>query len=186
LGFGGTALSYEQVVVDPSFMPHDPVGLRGRYLASELAKVASANIRAVNDYLGKKPDHPIVAVVPESESAVESAIDWAIDESAKCGGILIDADLRAPLLVEFRKRQLRVGNFSQLHANEKFDVLSSMTEQLQPEKLFLDAWWPRTIHEIALMQPVVLITSPQIIDSGPLPDAYLATAMASKIELIRK
>jgi protein-tyrosine-phosphatase len=186
LRFGGSALSYEQVVVDPSFMPRDPVGLRGRYLASELAKVASANIRAVNTYLGHKPHHPIVAVVPESESAVKSAIDFAMSESAKCGGMLIDADLRAPLLAEFRKRELRVGNFSQIHEIEKFDVLSSMSEQSQPEKLFLDDWWSSTINKIALIQPVVLITSPQIIDSGPLPDAYLATAIASKIEVIRR
>ena len=40
IGFTGAAISYEQIVSDPSFMPRDPAGLRGRHLESELAKVA--------------------------------------------------------------------------------------------------------------------------------------------------
>lgn len=186
LGFAGTAVSYEQVVSDPSFIPRDPAGLRARYMESELAKVAFVNIRAVKNFLNEVPVNPVIAVVPETESAVATAIDWAIAESAGKGAILIDADLRAPLLVEFRKRGLKVGNFSQISAMENFDVFSSLTEQMKPERLFLDDWWTETINEIAIAKPVVMIMAPQLTDSGPLPDPYLAAIVATEVKVIRK
>lgn len=186
LGFKGTVVSYEQVVTDPSFMPQDPAGLRGRYMESELAKVALVNILAVRDFLGIKTANPVIAVVPETESTVEAAIEWAVAESVRTGAILVDADLRAPLLVEFRKRGLKVGNFSQISAIETLDAFSSMTEQLKPEKMFLDSWWTKTIDTLALAKPVVMITAPQMINSGPLPDPYLAAIVATDIKVIRK
>lgn len=186
LGYHGTSISYEQVISDTSFMPRDPAGLSGRYMQSELAKVAFVNIRAVRNFLNITPANPIIAVMPETESNIETSIDWAIAESTRLNAILIDADLRVPLRIEFKKRGLQIGGFSQIHAQEKFDAFSSIAEQLQPEKLFLDDWWTKTINEIASTRPVVMITAPQIIASGPLPDPYLATIAASEIQVIRR
>lgn len=184
--FRGRATAYEDVAPDSSFMPRDPAGLRGRYMESELAKVATLSIWALRDFLKIKTAHPITAVVPEGESTTNAALDWAIAECSRNGGLLIDADLRAPLISEFRQRELHVGNLLTNHPFDNFAALSIMSEQLRPEKLFLDSWWKDTITEIAKTRPVIMITAPQMINSGPLPDPYLAAIAATEIHIVRR
>jgi protein-tyrosine-phosphatase len=185
-GYEGKLVSYEEIVPDPSFMPVDPVGLRGRFLETELAKVAFLHHWAVRTEVGKKSAYEIFAVIPENELNTRAAIEIALLLHETSGALVVDADLRAPLYREFRGKDLRIGNLKDFQLHEAFDVLSNFTDQEGPEARYLETSWQEMIATIGEKRPVILVTAPQIIGSGPLPDSYLASLCATRIEVVRR
>ena len=180
----GRVISYESLVPDLSFMPTDPERLRGRRMETELAKVAWINIRAVNDFLEVPRSNQIVCVIPKTDLDVEGAIDWVVRERLTRPTVLIDADLRSPLARNFRARGLRVGDFSNLNQVNEFDVFSSIVEQPDPERTLLSPEWRAQLDGLGAERQILLITSPQKTQDGPLPDSYLAAIPAGNIEII--
>jgi len=180
----GRVRSYESVVPDLSFMPTDPERLRGRRMETELAKVAWINIRAVNDFLEVPRSHQITCFIPKTDLDVEVAIDWVVRERLTRPTVVIDADLRSPLARNFRARGLRVGDFSNLNQVNEFDVFSSIVEQPDPERTLLSPEWRAQLDGLGAERQILLITSPQKTQDGPLPDSYLAAIPAGNIEII--
>ena len=181
----GRVISYESVVTDPSFMPTDPEKLLGRNMESELAKVAWINVKVVEEFLEVPKRHHITAVVPATELDVVAAIERVIEERLIRNAVVIDADLRSPLARVFRARGLRVGDFSQLIRQNDFDVFSALVEQPEPERTLLSNKWRAQIDSLGSERKILLITSPQRTQGGPLPDSYLASIPAGNIEIIR-
>ena len=181
----GRLVSYESVVPDPSFMPIDPERLQGRYLETELAKVAWINVRAVGEFLKIKVNNQITVVIPETELDIEAAVDWVTQNQLVGNAVVIDANLRSPYARDFRKRGLKVGNFSDQNDGGDFQVFSSMVEQTEPERSLLSEEWHTFINSIGVGRPILILASPQRTEGGPLPDSYLAAIPAGKIEIIR-
>ena len=180
----GRVISYESVVPDLSFMPTDPERLRGRRMETELAKVAWINIRAVNDFLEVPRSNQIVCVIPKTDLDVEGAIDWVVRERLTRPTVVIDADLRSPLARNFRARGLRVGGFPSLNQVDEFDVFSSIVEQPEPERTLLSPEWRAQLDGLGADRQILMITSPQKTQDGPLPDSYLAAIPAGNIEIV--
>jgi len=180
----GRVRSYESVVPDLSFMPTDPERLRGRRMETELAKVAWINIKAVNDFLEVPRNNQIICVIPKTDLDVEVAIDWMVRERLARPTVVIDADLRSPLARNFRARGLRVGGFSSLNQVNEFDVFSSIVEQPEPERTLLSPEWRAQLDGLGTDRQILMITSPQMTQDGPLPDSYLASIPAGNIEII--
>jgi len=178
-------ISYESIAPDPSFMPTDPERFRGRSMESELAKVAWINIRAVEGLMEIPRRHHITSVVPETELDVEAAIDWVLAQKSIHDAVVVDADLRSPIARVLRARGLRVGDFSRLNRQNDFDVFSSFVEQAEPEKTLLSKDWRARIDSLGSEREILLITSPQRTQAGPLPDSYLASIPAGNIKIIR-
>ena len=182
----GRVVSYEDFVPDSSFMPFDPERLTGRTLETELAKVAWVNLRALRDLWSDRFFHEIIAVIPETEFHVDSAIAYAKDRAHELGAVIVDADLRSPNPSGFRRFGLSVGSFEDFKSMRKFNVLSGLTEKAQPEAELLSLEWRDLLVEISTQQPLVLVTAPQLIPTGPLPDPFLASIWASEIQIIRR
>jgi len=192
----GKKLSYESVVPDSTFMPQDPEGLRGRFLEAELAKVAWINLQAVRLYISEIPLYPIIAVVPETEKMLDAALDLAISECKRISGQLIDADLRAPIFRELESRNIithqlmpedrdfETGN-GEIKDGAAFSAYSGMRDYLTPEENLLEPMWAQFVTNIAQIRPVVLVTSPQQIPLGPLPDSYLACIPATRVIVVK-
>jgi len=180
----GRVISYESVVPDLSFMPTDPERFRGRKMETELAKVAWINIRAVNDFLEVPRSNQIISVIPKTDLDVEAAINWVVRERLTRPTVVIDADLRSPLARNFRARGLRVGGFSSLNQVDEFDVFSSIVEQPEPERTLISPEWRVQFDELGDDRQIIMITSPQKTQDGPLPDSYLAAIPAGNIEII--
>ena len=180
----GRVTFYESVVPDLSFMPTDPERLRGRKMETELAKVAWINIRAVNDFLKAPKNNHITSVIPKTDLDVEAAIDWVVRERLTRPSVVIDTDLRSPLARNFRARGLRVGGFSSLNQLDEFDVFSSNMEQPEPERTLLSPEWRTQIDSLGADRQILMITSPQRTQDGPLPDSYLASIPAENIKII--
>ena len=184
-GYSGEILSYEEIVPDTSFMPKDPAGLQGRFLETELAKVAWIHLGGLSAKLGGSKVHSVTAVIPERDGLLDSALDFAIAECARTGARLVDADLRAPIVRELRAREINVRKFSQLEDFVVGDAFSAMTENMWPEKSFIDPAWQNLIESYAQDRPVVMITSPQVLASGPLPDSYLAAIPSTVVKVVQ-
>ena len=183
---GASLVSYESIVPDPSFMPIDPEKLQGRYLETELAKVAWINVRAVNDFLKIQANSQITAVIPETEFDTGAAIEWVMRKQLSSNALVIDASLRSPYARDFRKRGLKVGEFSDLGQVDDFQVFSSIVEQPEPERSLLSEEWRTLINSIGAGRAILILTSPQGTEGGPLPDSYLAAIPAEKIKIIRR
>jgi protein-tyrosine-phosphatase len=185
-GYRGKLVSYEEIVPDPSFMPVDPAGLRGRFLETELAKVVFINHWAVRTVAGNKSEYEVLALIPENELNTRAAIETALFVHESSGALIVDADLRAPLFREFGEKDLRVGNLTDFQNHQNYDLLSCFIDQEGPEAKFFEKEWKEMIATVANSRPIVFVTAPQIIESGPLPDSYLASLRATRIEVIRR
>ncbi|MEI6648424.1 MAG: hypothetical protein WCO08_02160 [Actinomycetes bacterium] len=179
-------VSYEDFASDSSFMPFDPETMTGRTLETELAKVAWVNLRAVRELWSGFFQHEIVVVIPETEFQTESAIAFARERAADTSGLIIDADVRSPIPGEFRRSGLSVGPISLAEGAHSFEVLSGIVEKSQPEAFLLSMDWRDLLADLCVDRPLYLVTAPQIIPTGPLPDAYLAAIWASEIHVIRR
>jgi protein-tyrosine-phosphatase len=184
-GFTGPMECYENIVPDPSFMPLDPAGFRGRRLETELAKVAFANIWAVKKLSDPQKLQDITVVIPEHERHSQDAISYALEIAESSGALLIDADMRSPIVRELGNRKLKIGSFESASDHEEYELLSNIREHHEPLVALMAPEWNKRIQRIANNRPVVIMTAPQLIDSGPLPDSYLAATAGNLISIVR-
>jgi len=191
LGYAGAMRSFEEIVEDEDFTPVDPGGLLPDAVTRELGKVGALTLRAAIDMKGYPHTHNIHVVIPHGVSDLGMALASAQMARITEGAILIDADLRAPLINEIEDMGLEKIFFDVdqlgLVATPLITSNQILTHGRQidfPEKHFLSPAWREWIRTLAEQAPVVIITAPRHSRARRLADSYLASYMADEFTVI--
>jgi len=191
LGYHGALRSYEEIVADKDFVPIDPVGLLPDAMSRELGKVGALTLRAALDAKGYPHAHSIHVVIPHGVSDLGVALAHAQMARIDEGAILIDADLRAPIVNEIEDLGLE-RIFFDVDQIELLETPIVNTQQILthlrqvdfPERYFLSPSWRNWIQQLAERSPVVIITAPRHSRARRLADSYLASYMADEFTVI--
>ena len=191
LGYVGEIRSYEEILEDQDFIPVDPGGLLPDAVSRELGKVGALTLRAALDAKGYPHAHDIHVVIPHGVSDLGIALAEAQMTRIAKGAILIDADLRAPLINEIEDLGLERNFFDvdQLEVVDLPEITSGQilthSRQLDfPEKYFLSPAWREWIQRLADNSPVVIVTAPRHSRMRRLADSYLASYMSDEFTVI--
>ena len=191
LGYTGLMRSYDEILEDQDFIPIDPGGLLPDAVSRELGKVGALTLRAALDAKGYPHTHDIHVVIPHGVSDLGIALAEAQMTRIAKGAILIDADLRAPLIHEIEDLGLERIFFDvdQFEVVDLPEITSSQilthSRQLDfPEKYFLSPAWREWIQRLADKSPVVIVTAPRHSRMRRLADSYLASYMSDEFTVI--
>ena len=191
LGYTGLMRSYEEILEDQDFIPEDPGGLLPDAVSRELGKVGALTLRAALDAKGYPHAHDIHVVIPHGVSDLGIALAEAQMTRIAKGAILIDADLRAPLINEIEDLGLERIFFDvdQLEVVDLPEVTSAQilthSRQLDfPERYFLSPAWREWIQRLADKSPVVIVAAPRHSRMRRLADSYLASYMSDEFTVI--
>jgi hypothetical protein len=191
MGYHGALRSYEEIVEDKDFVPIDPVGLLPDAMSRELGKVGALTLRAALDAKGYPHAHSIHVVIPHGVSDLGVALAHAQMARIDEGAILIDADLRAPIVNEIEDLGLERIFFDvdqiELLITPIVNTQQILTHPRQvdfPERYFLSPSWRNWIQQLAERSPVVIITAPRHSRARRLADSYLASYMADEFTVI--
>jgi len=191
LGFTGAMRSYEEILEDQDFIPIDPGGLLPDAVSRELGKVGALTLRAAIDAKGYLHTHDIHVVIPHGVSDLGVALAHAQMARISEGAILIDTDLRAPLVNEIEDLGLE-RIFFDVDQMEFVDLPEITSQQILthsrqidfPERYFLSPAWREWIQRLADKTPVVLVTAPRHSRMRRLADSYLASYMSDEFTVI--
>ena len=191
LGYTGLMRSYEEILEDQDFIPIDPGGLLPDAVSRELGKVGALTLRAALDAKGYPHAHDIHVVIPHGVSDLGIALAEAQMTRIAEDAILIDADLRAPLINEiedlglerifFDVDQLEVVDLPEKTSSQ---ILTHSRQLDFPEKYFLSPAWREWIQRLADKSPVVIVTAPRHSRMRRLADSYLASYMSDEFTVI--
>ena len=191
LGYAGLMRSYEEILEDQDFIPEDPGGLLPDAVSRELGKVGALTLRAALDAKGYPHAHDIHVVIPHGVSDLGVALAHAQMARMSEGAILIDADLRAPLINEiedlglerifFDVDQLEVVDLPEITSGQ---ILTHSRQLDFPERYFLSPAWREWIQRLADKSPVVIVTAPRHSRMRRLADSYLASYMSDEFTVI--
>ena len=191
LGYKGALRNYEEILEDRDFIPVDPGGLLPDAVSRELGKVGALTLRAALDAKGYPHAHDIHVVIPHGVSDLGVALAHAQMSRMSEGAILIDADLRAPLINEiedlglerifFDVDQLEVVDLPEITSGQ---ILTHSRQLDFPEKYFLSPAWREWIQRLADKSPVVIVTAPRHSRMRRLADSYLASYMSDEFTVI--
>jgi protein-tyrosine-phosphatase len=191
LGYTGLMRSYEEILEDQDFIPQDPGGLLPDAVSRELGKVGALTLRAALDAKGYPHTHDIHVVIPHGVSDLGIALAEAQMTRIAKGAILIDADLRAPLINEiedlglerifFDVDQLEVVDLPEITS---LQILTHSRQLDFPERYFLSPAWRQWIQRLADKSPVVIVTAPRHSRMRRLADSYLASYMSDEFTVI--
>ncbi len=192
LGFRGAILDLECEasrlgiqVVDPQLMPR-------RQCAFELAKYLKVAVTALQGIGLIKRGPQILALIPETERAIDKAFEMALNEVA-LNSTLLFADLIAP------GRALPPSNDSnilQFKVEEKTSVITihgpnkdarmylPKSTSMRPSRVYLSGSWQDFIFQIPT-KSLTIITPPARNSTGRISDSYLAALYADKIHVIQ-
>jgi protein-tyrosine-phosphatase len=191
LGYTGALRSYEEILEDQDFIPIDPGGLLPDAVSRELGKVGALTLRAAIDAKGYPHAHSIHVVTPHGVSDLGVALAHAQMARITEGAILIDTDLRAPLINEIEDMGLEKIFFDvdQMEVVDLPEITSQQilthTRQINfPERYFLSPVWRQWIQRLADKSPVVLVTAPRHSRMRRLADSYLASYMSDEFTVI--
>ena len=191
LGYSGKVINFEQLVTDSFFMPLDPNGLEVDKFRRELAKSAALSIKAVRSHLGLYFANSITVVTPNSANDSNLALAHAIMEARIKNAILVDADFRAPNLVEIKEQGLQVVEFD-IHNLDQLalEVITNqqiLTHQYQinhPGQVLLSPLFNTFLQKLTQARPVVLLTAPRYTNANRLSDSYIFSAYTDDISII--
>ena len=191
LGYSGLLRSYEEILEDHDFIPIDPSGLLPDAMSRELGKVGALTLRAALDAKGFPHAHNIHVVIPHGVSDLGMTLAHAQMSRITEGAILIDVDLRAPLVHEIEDMglerilydidQIELMPIPELTKNQ---ILNHIRQVDFPEKYFLSPVWRSWIQRLADGAPVVFITAPRHSRARRLADSYLSSYMADEFTVI--
>ena len=191
LGYKGALRNYEEILEDKDFIPVDPGGLLPDAVSRELGKVGALTLRAALDAKGYPHAHDIHVVIPHGVSDLGVALAHAQMSRMSEGAILIDADLRAPLINEiedlglerifFDVDQLEVVDLPEITPQQ---ILTHSRQLDFPERYFLSPAWREWIQRLADKSPVVIVTAPRHSRMRRLADSYLASYMSDEFTVI--
>jgi protein-tyrosine-phosphatase len=191
LGYSGKVINFEQLVTDSFFMPLDPNGLKVDKFKRELAKSAALSIKAVRSHIGLYFANSITVVTPNSANDSSLALAHAIMEATIKNAILVDADFRAPNLVEIKEQGLEVVEFD-IHNLDQLalEVVTNhqiLTHQYQinhPGQVLLSPIFNTFLQKLTQARPVVLLTAPRYTNANRLSDSYIFSAYTDDISII--
>ena len=191
LGYSGKVINFEQLVTDSFFMPLDPNGFKVDKFKRELAKSAALSIKAVRSHLGLYFANSITVVTPNSANDSNLALAHAIMEARIKNAILVDADFRAPNLVEIKEQGLEVVEFD-IHNLDQLalEVITNqqiLTHQYQinhPGQVLLSPIFNTFLQKLTQAKPVVLLTAPRYTNANRLSDSYIFSAYTDDISII--
>jgi len=191
LGYSGKVINFEQLVTDSFFMPLDPNGFKVDKFKRELAKSAALSIKAVRSHLGLYFANSITVVTPNSANDSNLALAHAIMEARIKSAILVDADFRAPNLVEIKEQGLEVVEFD-IHNLDQLalEVITNqqiLTHQYQinhPGQVLLSPIFNTFLQKLTQARPVVLLTAPRYTNANRLSDSYIFSAYTDDISII--
>ena len=191
LGYSGDLISFEEILSDKDFVPTDPDGYSPDQLRRELGKVSALTLRAVLDRKQIANTFPVLAVIPHGISDLGVALAHAQFERKLRGAILIDVDLRAPVIEEAKEQGLTrtIYNVDDLFTSPRIladesQLLSHGRQLDMPERYFIDPLWREFISFYSNQMPVVLLTAPRHSRMRRLPDSYLASFNADEFSVI--
>jgi hypothetical protein len=169
----------------------DPVGLIPDAMSRELGKVGALTLRAAIEAKGFEHQNNIHVVIPHGVSDMALALANAQMSRLAENAILIDCDLRAPLIHEIEDLGLE-RIFFDIDQIDSMDLTTITSQQILthprqvdfPEKYFLSPAWREWIQRLADRSPVVLITAPRHSQARRLADSYLASYMADEFSVI--
>jgi protein-tyrosine-phosphatase len=191
LGYSGDLISFEEILSDKDFVPTDPDGYSPDQLRRELGKVAALTLRAVLDKKAIANTFPVLAVIPHGISDLGVALAHAQFERKLRGAVLIDVDLRAPVVNEAKEQGLALATYDvenlftlPLVVPNEHQILSHVRQVDVPEKYFIDPLWRTFIAEYSNIMPVVILTAPRHSRMRRLPDSYLASLQADEFSVI--
>ncbi len=191
LGYSGKVINFEQLVTDSFFMPLDPNGFKVDKFKRELAKSAALSIKAVRSHLGLYFANSITVVTPNSANDSNLALAHAMMEAQINNTILVDADFRAPNLVEIKEQGLEVVEFD-IHNLDQLalEVITNqqiLTHQYQinhPGQVLLSPLFNTFLQKLTQARPVVLLTAPRYTNANRLSDSYIFSAYTDDISII--
>jgi protein-tyrosine-phosphatase len=191
LGYSGKVINFEQLVTDSFFMPLDPNGFKVDKFKRELAKSAALSIKAVRSHLGLYFANSITVVTPNSANDSNLALAHAMMEAQINNTILVDADFRAPNLVEIKEQGLEVVEFD-IHNLDQLalEVVTNhqiLTHQYQinhPGQVLLSPIFNTFLQKLTQARPVVLLTAPRYTNANRLSDSYIFSAYTDDISII--
>ena len=191
LGYSGKVINFEQLVTDSFFMPLDPNGLEVDKFKRELAKSAALSIKAVRSHLGLYFANSITVVTPNSANDSNLALAHAIMEARIKNAILVDADFRAPNLVEIKEQGLEVVEFDihnldqlALEVITKQQILTHQYQINHPGQVLLSPLFNTFLQKLTQARPVVLLTAPRYTNANRLSDSYIFSAYTDDISII--
>jgi hypothetical protein len=160
-------------------------------ISRELGKVGALTLRAALDAKGFSHAHNIHVVIPHGVSDLGVALAHAQMARITEGAILIDTDLRAPLLNEIEDMGLE-RIFFDIDQVDVLDLPEITSQQILthsrqidfPERYFLSPAWREWIQRLADKSPVVLVTAPRHSRMRRLADSYLASYMSDEFTVI--
>ena len=146
--------NFEEIIEDLDFVPIDPVGLLNDSMSRELGKVGALTLRAAIDAKGFVHQHKIHVVIPHGVSDMALALANAQMSRIAENAILIDCDLRAPLIHEIEDLGLE-RIFFDIDQIEYMDLDSITSRQILthprqvdfPEKYYLSPAWREWIQD---------------------------------------
>ncbi len=192
LGYRGAILDLEReasrlgiAVLDPQLMPR-------RQCAFELAKYVKVAISALQGIglIGRGPK--ILALLPESETAIVKAIEISLAKDSIGSSVLI-GDLVAPRNTMSTMTTQGVSHF---RVNEKSSAITIQVSSgggriylpdsacMRPSIVYLAQSWQDFILQIAT-EPLIIITPPLKNTTGKIADSYLAALYADEIQVVR-
>ena len=182
-GIHGEIFSYEDLVDTPDFMPTDPVGMRPEKFKVELAKVFWVSIR----FMTGSGNTRITAVIPEHESLIPKAINFAKQFALETGALLIDAELTVPYTAEFKKFDIASVDEGAWdpHSSSADIALKFQITQNSLKYVVHSGFFDR-LNKISQTCPIVMVTAPLHSFSGPLVESFFTSAIARDIRLIRQ
>ena len=191
LGYSGKVINFEQLVTDSFFMPLDPNGLKVDKFKRELVKSAALSIKAVRSHIGLYFANSITVVTPNSANDSNLALAHAIMEARIKNAILVDADFRAPNLVEIKEQGLEAVEFD-IHNLDQLalEVVTNhqiLTHQYQinhPGQVLLSPIFNTFLQKLTQARPVVLLTAPRYTNANRLSDSYIFSAYTDDISII--
>jgi len=191
LGYIGDLISFDEILTDRDFIPSDPDGYSPDQLRRELGKVAALTLRAVLDKKKVSHQFPVLAVIPHGISDLGVTLAHAQFERKLRGAILIDVDLRAPVIDEAADQDLGRLTYdvndlfiSPLKMADENQMLSHIRQIDMPERYFINPLWREFITQYSNLMPVVLLTAPRHSRMRRLPDSYLASFHADEFSVI--
>ena len=191
-GYHGEILDLEReasrlgiAVVDPQLMPR-------RECAFELAKYVKVAISALQGIRLIRRGPRILALLPESESAINKALEIALTKDSIRTPVII-GDLIAPRSTKSRLADQEISHF---RVDEKS---SSVTIQvtLDGGRIYLPdsaSMWPSRVYlskpwqDFILQMPgesLTIITPPLKNVTGKIADSYLASLYADEIQVVQ-
>lgn len=191
LGFVGVILDLEREasqlgieVVDPQLMPR-------RQCAFELAKYLKVAVTAFQGIGLIRREPHILALMPNSEKEIDTAIAIALERVAIDASVLI-ADLIAPASA---MKSLAMPSISQFQVDEKTLLITLVESRkdariylpksasMRPSQVYLSKAWQDFIFQFST-KSVTIITPPRRNATGKIADSYLAALYADRIQII--